>query len=440
MFRRLISNLPFNPSLINQVGFYARRIRRETIIRRMGLFILISAMVVQLFGVISPPEPTLALSANDLIPGGYRNQTQAINHCRDNDHEYKDILIRFEITCEDIQSAKNEEVKANQNNNKLYVIGRKPLGQNHPQNNQSTDETAIKVQSKNYYGRRLHSQDDNDSKTYATLGGRSKSGHQYYLIMANGNLIIEDKPDDHHHKNDDQCSEIPGIQFSKNDCRPCSTSNTYSSDNQLCRPCEEAQTSNDAEACLVFSKSVANLTAKINDANGKTASAGDELEYKLNLKNNGTKTVYNYVIEENIADILEYSDLSSSEKNRLSPDKIISWPAQNIDGGQQKTISFKVKIKSPIPNTPVSVSDPTSFDLIMTNVFGNSVNVKLPRPTAKRVEAAITSLPNTGPTASVIVICLLVSLCGYFWARNRMLSKELDVVRSQFNNSGIMGD
>ena len=67
MFKKLLSNLPFNPSLIGQVSFYAKRMHQETAIRRVGLIFVLLAFFVQFFAVISPPEPSLAASGNDII-------------------------------------------------------------------------------------------------------------------------------------------------------------------------------------------------------------------------------------------------------------------------------------------------------------------------------------------------------------------------------------
>ena len=62
MFRKLVSNLPFSPALVGQLGFYARRLSREQATRRLGLIFTLLALVVQSFALFSPPEPTYAAS------------------------------------------------------------------------------------------------------------------------------------------------------------------------------------------------------------------------------------------------------------------------------------------------------------------------------------------------------------------------------------------
>lgn len=65
MFRKLVSSLPFSPALVGQLGFYARRLNREQAVRRLGLIFTVLAVIVQSFALISPPEPTYAVSPSN---------------------------------------------------------------------------------------------------------------------------------------------------------------------------------------------------------------------------------------------------------------------------------------------------------------------------------------------------------------------------------------
>jgi hypothetical protein len=60
MFRKLVSALPFSPAMVEQLGFYVRRLQREQFIRRLGLLFVILAVAVQFLTLFRPPEPTLA--------------------------------------------------------------------------------------------------------------------------------------------------------------------------------------------------------------------------------------------------------------------------------------------------------------------------------------------------------------------------------------------
>lgn len=72
MFRRIVSNLAFSPALVGQLGFYARRLRKEEATRRLGLVFTALALVVQSLAVFSPPE-----AANASTPG----QVGGANRC-----------------------------------------------------------------------------------------------------------------------------------------------------------------------------------------------------------------------------------------------------------------------------------------------------------------------------------------------------------------------
>jgi hypothetical protein len=70
MFRKIVSNLSFSPALVGQLGFYAKRLRKEETTRRMGLVFVALALVVQSLAVFQPPESANASNTNDFVPGG----------------------------------------------------------------------------------------------------------------------------------------------------------------------------------------------------------------------------------------------------------------------------------------------------------------------------------------------------------------------------------
>lgn len=70
MFKKLISNLPFNPGLADEVRFYAKRLHQEQSVRRLGFLFMSLALIIQALAVISPAQPSLATSPNDIVYGG----------------------------------------------------------------------------------------------------------------------------------------------------------------------------------------------------------------------------------------------------------------------------------------------------------------------------------------------------------------------------------
>jgi uncharacterized repeat protein (TIGR01451 family) len=185
---------------------------------------------------------------------------------------------------------------------------------------------------------------------------------------------------------------------------------------------------------LTRSKKVTNKTQKIEDANGTTAKAGDEITYTLITKNIGDGDAIDYTLApEDLKDVLEYADVTDLQDAILNTEsKKLSWTNVTIRSGKEIVKTFTVKVKNPIPTTPVSTSDVRSFDLVMQNSYGNDTSVKLPAPPAKQVEGIAKSLPDTGPTSGLFIGFLVTTLVAYFFARSRLLARELDMVRAEY--------
>lgn len=56
MFKKIVSNLPFSPALVGQLGFYTKRLRKEETARQLCLIFVILTFIVQLLVVFQPPE------------------------------------------------------------------------------------------------------------------------------------------------------------------------------------------------------------------------------------------------------------------------------------------------------------------------------------------------------------------------------------------------
>lgn len=192
---------------------------------------------------------------------------------------------------------------------------------------------------------------------------------------------------------------------------------------------------------LTTDKTVGNLTQKIGDANNTTAKAGDTLRYTISIENTGDapatlelKGEYG----ESIADILEYAvlvdrgDASFNEQTGF-----LSWGSTTIKPGEKVEKTFTVKVKDPIPATPVSLSNPLSYDYVLHNKYGRDVNVKLDKPASKVIEQAATTLPNTGPSSSMFVSVLVAMVIGYFFYRSRLMAKELELIHHEYSTGGM---
>lgn len=538
MFKKLLSNLPYNPSLIGQVAFYAQRLHKETALRRAGVIMLSLAMVLQTFAVVSPPEASLQASPNtDLINGGFSSKQEAVTHCKNNTQDYKTIMNHFGISCDAIAKTEVTSIKPRDFNGNLYSMGRQAFG--------VSGETPVRVPGVGTLFVR-HFWSLNHEPSYKALKGTDADGKTFFILFGCGNLVsigvpTPPKPDDvcenkpglqTDRKECDVCPETPGVQTSKDKCDVCpnidgvqtkesecdvcpnkagTQSNvkrcdvcpnkpgvqtkakdcdvcpnrpgiqlekidcdacpdtdgvqnsvdacdvcpnitgtqtdkaqcdvcpdkpgTQSNENE-CKPCEQSQTKNDLTACLVYSKTARNTTQNVTNANGTTAQPGDVIEYTLTTKNIGKVTIKGYEVTETLGDVLDYAtvvDLHGGTKGRY---EIVTWPKQDIGAGATITNKITIKVKDVLPSTPISSTDGAHFDMVMTNVYGDTVSINLPPSVTKQVEIATTTLPNTGPGTSLAIGLTLTIFVSYFFARSRLLARELDIVRSDFGTAG----
>lgn len=516
MFNKLIKNLPFNPSLINQVSFYAQRLKAESSVRRLGFIFIALAFLVQLFAVMAPPQPSVQASSNDMINGGVTSQGQLVSICNSN-AEYRHVLSALGVSCAAISRGQTKWISSRDYGGQLFSMGRtdRPIA----------GETAIDIPGVGrYYMRYLWGWDSPGTTShYQAVVGTRSNGTPFLILFNCGNITtvglpyIPPPPPPPPPPKQLRCSALamnvkdgshvalgtnivlhgqaigkdlpanqladmyytftttakgvtPTTQFHRNAFKGATVVNddagrtyklttpghytfllTVKSDlgtapGSATGNCvknvyvnnETCKNPNDHNACVIQNKRASNITASLVDANGSTAHAGDTIEYTLSATNTEKYTTNSkYVIHDNIGDILEYSDIVNLGGGKLDSSNNISWPGKDIKPGQTIQVKFTVKVKNPIPNTPVSSSDPGSFDMTMTNSYGDTVTIHLPPPPGKIIEQTTTSLPNTGPGSSVVIAVLVTAVIGYFFARSRLLGKELDIVRNEYNTGAF---
>lgn len=231
------------------------------------------------------------------------------------------------------------------------------------------------------------------------------------------------------------CPSNPSVAKDSAQCNPCPVAGKENIDAEdaACQPCEEG--TGEDQSCTELHKSARNITQQIQNANGTKANPGDSIEYTLSVKNRG-KTIHKaFVIEENMDDVLEYADIIDANGATFSesPVKMLTWSPVDIRPNETISRTVLVKIKSPLPSTPASTSDPLSYDLKMVNVYGDTVQIELPNNPVKTVEQTVNSLPSTGPGLSIGITTTVLVLATYFFFRSRLMNKELGLVRQQFN-------
>ncbi len=200
----------------------------------------------------------------------------------------------------------------------------------------------------------------------------------------------------------------------------------------------------DEKPIIVLKKAAANLTKNQSNANNKVAYAKDVIEYTLTTSNISTvDSKDTELMSEDLSDVLEYAtlDLTSIDGAVFDKEtKALTWNQKvTIKAGESIVKKFKVQVKNPIPSTPrpKTEGNKSSGDLLMHNWYGNPIDIKLPTTPIKRVERVNKELPHTGPGTSLTIGFLTMTIVGYFFARSRLLTKELEIVKNEYTNGGM---
>ena len=531
MFRKIVSNLPYHPAVMDQLTFYMHRLRQEEVIRRAGFLLTALVLIVQVFAIISPSKPSLATSPNDIIYGA-RSKEQILKAYRSNrdDLGRKDIQAIYDhygIGADQIAAAKFQRIGSQQ---RPYVsMGRSVSPGN---------DNFVPIQGAHnggIYERSLKSWDISHHESwYNTITGMSKFGFRFWLIIDGcGNIIYEKNelpPSLEISKkivNNDRASSDkvhyliqfrnsgPGIahNVSIKDVLPIEfkySSHTSNLDLKLSRNdqvltwkisnngsslpvsqkwyfinlylekrnpnvtkkiCNTVSISakdvaakysggSDSERCVTLTvtptptptlpsnprvstdKSVSNITQHVDNANNTTAQAGDKLKYTIYIYNYGNAPAKNLSLSgeygESINDILEYSTLIDKGDGAFdNTTKTLSWSPITIPPGGVVQKAFIVQVKNPLPNTPISASDPLSYDFTMQNQYGRLITLHLNKPPTKVLEQSINTLPNTGPGSSLIITFIAITVIGYFFYRNKLMARELEIVHYDYSSGGV---
>lgn len=171
---------------------------------------------------------------------------------------------------------------------------------------------------------------------------------------------------------------------------------------------------------------------------------GEEFSFNFTIKNLGDAPAENYELpKDNITDILEYADLASAGDAKLTKESneasFLNWDPVTVQPGETlvKTVTFKLKSELPKTNTPPS--NPKSFDCQIENTINSSttiIDIDKSHCIAKVIEKTTTTLPKTGPGQSLILSFFVTFVVSYFFARSRLLVKEVELVRSEYVSNG----
>ena len=423
MFNKILENIQYHVLYRDKLKQYRKQLKRENKLRQIGFIIIILAFGVQLIALAVPSKSSAAPSPNDLITGGVSSKQQLVDNCNSDFHYVGLIYGWYGVTCADIASGNSVVVSLNSTsyNSNLWSVGHLAYG--------LPSETPVTVWGSTLYWRNLHSWDTHGSSTYTALRVTAQNGNTYFILFACGNLVSVGFPVPY-----SPPAPVPTPTPTPPPAptpkpvpkpTPCPYNALVTLKDATCRPCSTSQSYSDAINCLTFSKTASNITQKIADANNTTANGGDTISYTLTVKNSGKLAVNGYVIQESISDILDYANLVDTNGGSLNKTTgILSWPAVKIPALGSISKTFTTSVINPVPNTGPGADDPSGYNYIMTDVYGNTINVKVKPSPAAVVAQTATALPNTGPGSNILIIFMITTLAGYFYFRSRLLSKE----------------
>lgn len=397
MFKKIVSNLSFSPALVGQLGFYAKRLKKEETTRRLGLIFVALALVVQCLAVFQPPESANAASSNDMVYGGlglgsHRSINNFLAPYDANTSHLKDIMNYMGISRAEIANAQFSS----------FITGttKRSWGHN-PAFSAAAGEVATTITDPTgvtpittLYSRPLSLWDGPNARIYAYIGHSDRVGW-FALMQACGNLVTESVP--------------PPIT----------------------PPAPKP-------AALTFSKTATNISQGNVTASTVAAKENDKITYTLNMENTGG-TAAPVKISDNLTDTLEYSSLIDKGGGTFDDStKTLSWPDISLKPGETQERSFAVQVLATIPSTPTGASDAQSYNCVMNNAFeGSGVTIPVTCAPPKVIEHITTELPHTGPRENMIFAGVILAVVTYFFLRSKQLGKEVRLIRRDLNAGTI---
>ena len=431
MFKKIVSNLPFSPALIGQLSFYVKRLRKEEFTRKLGVIFVVLALIVQSIAVFQAPESANASNQSDMVNGGLGDSLSNFLKPYDaNTKHIKDVMNYAGITRAEIAAAKLTTFKVGEKLSWGFV-SKFSYKQGERQHN-ITNGDGKKVTT--IYSRPLALWNGDDVSVKGWVGHSEKMGW-FAVMQACGNLVTNTVP---------TIKKETPVPVPKPTPKPtpqptptpeprCALNNSLLATDSNCTACP----GNDTiwlydSACapnIVRSKIATNTSQGFVDASSVVAKAGDRISYTINIENTGLESTTTK-LEDNLADVLEYSTLIDNGGGTLnSSTGVLSWVDISLSPSSKQTRTFIVKLPDVVPATAKGSSEGTSYDCIMTNTFGNSTNIKVQCPTIKVVEQVVEKLPVTGPAENMLFIGVVLAVATYFYARTRQIKKEINIIK-----------
>lgn len=417
MFRRIVSNLPFSPALVGQLSFYARRLRKEELTRRLGLVFTALALVVQGLAVLQPPE-----AINAATPGQVDSAPRCtVTAVGDRGSAFTITGHTASVTF-NVDGGANCKVKLSVNT--FYA----PTMDGRPYSQQILYERVTKIYDKpgKYtLSASLPAKSDKSKGCFYQVD-LTYGTHNVLPVLAYGHGTLDCSTTPPPPPPPVMCQYKPTLPANHPDCKPCPGNSNLWIKDENCR------------GDITLKKTANNLTQGNVSASTVVANAGDKISFTLTATNKGIAPS-KVTISDNLSDVLEYAQIIDTGGGTLdSTGKTIEWAATTLAPQQSTSRVIAVQVMSTIPMTAQSTAQPQSYDCKMVNTFGTTIAMAIKCPVEKQVVQQVTTeLPHTGPRENMLFAAALASVVVYFWARSRQLGKEVRLIRRDVHAGAI---
>ena len=190
-------------------------------------------------------------------------------------------------------------------------------------------------------------------------------------------------------------------------------------------------------ANVILSKAATNVSQGNVVASTVTAKENDRITFTLTAENKGGSPK-EVTFSDMVGDTLEYSkiiDNGGGSYNETT--RTLSWPSVNLKANSKEIRTFTVQILPSIPATPTGISDPSSYDCRIENVYGTAVVINVTCPVPKVIEQVVPELPHTGPRENMLFAGIVLSVVVFFYFRSRQLGTEVRLIRRDLNGGTI---
>lgn len=393
MFRKLVANLSFSPALIAEVGFYARRLKKEEATRQLALIFTALALVVQSLIFFSPPESANASSEQDMLRGGVLSHEDLIKRYRANESNIKDLLTAAGITENEVNNLQEGVVKSSDH---AFIAGQLPRFGTAEGEVQFSYTNSTTGQMATAYFSPLQLLDTTTTAqqlgtTHKAWVGQSAALGWFAIMESSGNLVTKVLPQG-------ASKATPSLK----------------------------------QELLALNISQGNVAAST-----VSAAAGDRISYTITARNEGSSHQLTPLAIA-LGDILEYANIIDDGGALLDKkSNTLSWPPISMPPGQVEQRTFVVQLQNPLPAIAQGASNSMSYDCILTGAYGTTSQIAVNCPPAKQIESIVSILPNIGAAGNLLFAAVIGGIVSYFYFRTRQLKEEIRLIRHNLNEGTL---